>query len=111
MPVTTLTFTCRAPRPRRLRNAWGHAGVVASGDLEVLLRRAPEGDAAQFTVRTKVSGFAAVWQAVLERFVSQSGLAGAQATINDQAATPPVVLKRLEQALQDAGGLEQEAAP
>ncbi len=78
--------------------ARAHVGVVASGDLEVLLE--PSGDGrAHVSVRTSVVGYGRIWKAVLDRFFR--GYAGAaQIAINDFGATPAVVLLRLRQAVE-----------
>jgi malonate decarboxylase delta subunit len=73
-----------------------HIGVVGSGDLEVLLEPSTDSQA-HVQVTTSVSGFAAVWKNVLDRFFSRFD--GAVAIeINDSGATPGVVMLRLEQA-------------
>ncbi len=73
-----------------------HVGVVASGDLEVLLEPAA-GGRSQVTVTTSVDGFGPVWKNVLDRFFSRFD--GAVAVeINDFGATPGLVMLRLEQA-------------
>ena len=46
-----------------------HVGVVASGDLEVLLEPSSQ-TGAQVTVNTSVAGFGPVWKTVLDRFFS-----------------------------------------
>jgi len=73
-----------------------HVGVVASGDLEVLLE--PSGNAGStVTVTTSVTGFGTVWKSVLDRFFNH--FQGAVAVeINDFGATPGLVMLRLEQA-------------
>ncbi len=107
MAVVSITVTCPTPRARSIRADWAHAGVVSSGDLEVLLRNAPGTGQARFEIRTKAAGFEAVWQAVLERYVRRTGLGDVHADINDNAATPPVVVRRLDQAVANAGGLAE----
>lgn len=73
-----------------------HVGVVASGDLEVLLEPARESQSS-VTINTSVTGFAPVWKNVLDRFFSH--FQGAVAIeINDFGATPGLVMLRLEQA-------------
>jgi malonate decarboxylase delta subunit len=75
-----------------------HVGVVASGDLEVLLEPSPQHQS-QVTVTTSVDGFGAVWKNVLDRFFSRFD--GAVAIeINDFGATPGLVMLRLEQAVE-----------
>ena len=73
-----------------------HVGVVASGDLEVLLEPSPQPQS-QVTVTTSVDGFGAVWKNVLDRFFSRFNGA-VDIEINDFGATPGLVMLRLEQA-------------
>jgi malonate decarboxylase delta subunit len=83
-----------------------HVGVVASGDLEILLDpRDGEPDAeshARVRVRTSVDGFDQVWQATLERFFARTPVLG-RWELNDAGATPAIVTLRLQQAAQAAG--------
>ena len=75
------------------------AGVVASGDLEVLL----EANAAHRTVvsvTTSVDGKGRLWQAVLERIFGDGSLPAAKLEINDSGATPGVVQMRIGQVLE-----------
>jgi malonate decarboxylase delta subunit len=74
-----------------------HVGVVASGDLEVLLE--PSGtEHSRVTVTTSVDGFGVVWKHVLDRFFSRFHGA-AVIEINDFGATPGLVALRLAQAV------------
>jgi malonate decarboxylase delta subunit len=84
---------------RRLTRA--HVGVVASGDLEVLLEpsTAPR---ARVIVHTSVPGFAPVWHSVLSRFFERFDTR-VDIEINDFGATPGTVMLRLEQAAEAAG--------
>jgi malonate decarboxylase delta subunit len=78
-----------------------HIGVVASGDLEVLLEPPARGDlrdSVVVRVRTSVNGFDIVWHDVLERFFTRTPLAG-RWELNDFGATPGIVTLRLRQAL------------
>jgi malonate decarboxylase delta subunit len=93
----------------RLPKRRTHIGVVASGDLEVLLDEAPDLAAAQVRVRTSVDGFDTVWQATLARFFAHTPLAG-RWELNDFGATPAVVTLRLRQAA-EAATAGQDHAP
>jgi malonate decarboxylase delta subunit len=73
-----------------------HVGVVASGDLEVLIEPSAT-PTSHVRVRTSVDGFGLVWKAVLDRFFSHFEHA-AKVEINDFGATPGTVTLRLEQA-------------
>jgi malonate decarboxylase delta subunit len=95
--MQTLTYRFAADRTARRRT---HIGVVASGDLEVLLDESSN-DVAEVRVRTSVDGFDTVWHATLERFFAHTPLAG-RWELNDFGATPAVVTLRLRQAAEAA---------
>ena len=96
MEKFTRQFVAGAPAPRRAM-----AGVVGSGDLEVLVEPA-NGGATAITVNTSVNGKEPVWNAVLERMFADAGLPAVNIEINDCGATPGVVRMRLEQAMEEA---------
>jgi malonate decarboxylase delta subunit len=77
-------------------------GVVASGNLEVLMEAAEE-SRSLVRVRTSAAGFGDTWQAVLAKFFEAHDVA-LRIEINDFGASPPVVLLRLEQALEEVMG-------
>lgn len=85
------------------------AGVVASGDLEVLLEPAPAGRTTVL-VQTSVSGFGTTWGAVLDRLFSADPLPAAHIEIHDSGATPGVVRMRLQQAYEQASDAAHGAA-
>ena len=92
----------------RLPTRGSHAGVVASGDLEVLLSPPDTGPAtAHVRVRTSIDGFDTVWQAVLSRFFTRTPLAG-RWELNDSGATPGVVALRLRQVAELALGAGEQ---
>lgn len=78
-----------------------HVGVVASGDLEVLLDESPDTATAHVRVRTSVDGFDTVWHDTLARFFAHTALSG-RWELNDFGATPAVVTLRLRQAAEAA---------
>ena len=88
------------PRP------WALVGVLASGNLEVLVEPLGNGGdasrACEVRVETSAHGFGEVWAAVVAEFFDQhrgdAGLAGLRFTVHDAGATPAVVALRLEQA-------------
>jgi malonate decarboxylase delta subunit len=91
MEKLTFNYPASAVVPKRV-----HVGVVASGDLEVLLEPWVRMQSS-VTVNTSVAGFGPVWKTVLDRFFSH--FKGAVAIeINDFGATPGLVMLRLEQA-------------
>jgi malonate decarboxylase delta subunit len=75
-------------------------GVVASGNLEVLVERVPLDGAMEIAIVTAARGFGPVWQAVLDDFVARHPLRDVRIAINDVGATPAVVSLRLEQAIE-----------
>ena len=88
----TFAYPANLPVVRR-----AHVGVVASGDLEMLLEPA-EGEASVL-VRTNVPGHQDTWKAVFTRFFDRWPYAVAL-EVNDHGATPGVVWLRLEQAIE-----------
>lgn len=99
MPTLNYQFPASRPTPTRV-----HIGVVASGDLEILLQPPGDGeptDSASVRVRTSVNGFDTVWHEVLARFFTRTALAG-RWELNDFGATPGVVTLRLRQAAEAA---------
>ncbi len=75
-------------------------GVVASGNLEVLVERLPLDGAMEIEIVTAARGFGTVWQAVLDDFVARHPLRDVRIAINDVGATPAVVSLRLDQAIE-----------
>ena len=79
------------------------AGVVASGNLEVLLEPAA-GTGCRIDVDTSARGFGTIWEAVLRDFHARHGLGGLAVSIHDMGATPAVVSLRLDQAMSAIAG-------
>ncbi len=75
-------------------------GVLASGNLEVLLEAAALDGAMQVRIVTAATGFGSIWQAVIADFAARHPLRDVQVSINDAGATPAVVSLRLDQAVQ-----------
>ena len=75
-------------------------GVVASGNLEVMIEAAPDA-ACRIDVATPARGFDAVWAAVMNDFFERSRIGGVRISINDVGATPAVVSLRLDQAVEE----------
>ena len=75
------------------------AGVVASGDLEVLLE--PSLDSrTRVHVTTSVDGMGHLWRAVLDRMLADGSRPAVKLEINDFGATPGVVQMRILQAFE-----------
>ena len=96
--METLEFSF-ASNPNPGVHAPALRGVVASGNLEVLIVPAPAADDCRLLVHTSARGFRDIWHAVLEAFATQHAVGHVDVTINDMGATPAVVTLRLEQAL------------
>ncbi|MBF4176173.1 malonate decarboxylase subunit delta [Lactobacillus paracasei subsp. tolerans] len=75
-----------------------HIGVVASGDLEVIMKPT-DSKTSELNIVTGSDGFKEVWQNVLTRFFARYPLL-AKFEINDFGATPGVVNLRLTQAME-----------
>ena len=76
-------------------------GVVASGNLEVMVEPVPGDANCRIDIRTPARGFDEVWSAVLADFFERSQIAGVRISINDVGATPAVVSLRLDQAVKE----------
>jgi malonate decarboxylase delta subunit len=72
-------------------------GVVASGNLEVLLERVLPGAACELEIATPLVGYEETWKAVVEEFIEESSPGGLRISINDGGARPDTVFLRLTQ--------------
>ena len=79
-------------------------GVVASGNLEILMEVRPDGGECRFGVDTAADGYGASWQAVIADFMDRHRPAGLLVSIHDNAASPAVVSLRLDQAYEHLTG-------
>lgn len=82
----------------KARQSYVLTGVVASGNLEVLMQPKNLEGGCRFVIDTAANGFAASWQAVLMDFMARFRPANLLVEINDHAASPAVVSLRLDQA-------------
>jgi len=90
-------YTVRA-RARGTRSI-AIAGVVGSGNLEVLAERVLPETECQLEIRTAATGFREVWSAVVADFVERHSPGGLKLSINDGGARPDTVSLRLAQAV------------
>lgn len=74
-------------------------GVVASGNLEVLVERLLPDRECAIEIRTAAEGFGDVWKAVIADFVDRYSPGGLKFSINDGGARPDTVSLRLAQAV------------
>ncbi len=87
-------------------------GVVASGNLEVLVEAVTGSDAGPacvFEIHTAAEGFREIWDAVLQDFAAHHAAGGLRFSLNDVGATPAVVSLRLAQAHEAWEGSTQTA--
>jgi len=74
-------------------------GVVASGNLEVLVERTLQSHICSVKIATPTAGFEDVWRAVVTDFAARRKAGGLCISINDCGARPDVVALRLSQGL------------
>lgn len=99
-----LNFRHAGQRPATAARDNAIVGVVASGNLEVLVERVLPQDECEVDVRTPVTGFDTVWQAVVADFAARGAAGGLRFSINDGGARPDMVSLRLAQALRAMAG-------
>ena len=76
-------------------------GVVASGNLEVLIEPSPGDPACAIEINTAAHGFGDIWRAVMTDFFERHRPGGVRISINDAGATPAIVSLRLDQAIEE----------
>ena len=74
-------------------------GVVASGNLEVLVERVLPDTECAIDIKTAAIGFGEVWRAVIGDFVERHSPGGLRFSINDGGARPDTVSLRLARAV------------
>lgn len=79
--------------------SWALAGVVGSGNLEVLVEPADQPDTVSYQVETSIPGYKSAWLAALKDMADHSAMGGCQVTIHDQGADPVVIKLRIRQAI------------
>ena len=94
-----LTLKFRHAAKRRLSGEKDAAiiGVVASGNLEVLLERVLPGAECEVDIATPITGYDETWKAVIDEFVERFSPGGLRISINDGGARPDTVFLRLMQ--------------
>jgi malonate decarboxylase delta subunit len=105
--VERLQFQFDGGRPADAAAAAQIVGVVASGNLEILVEPAP-GNACTIDINTAAHGFAPIWQAVVSDFFERHKLGGLRISINDAGATPAIVSLRLDQAIEEFTGARRD---
>jgi len=92
-----LSFRLTAPRSAGGTRTQAIVGVVASGNLEVLLERDLPADICATDIRTAGHDFGMVWDAVVRDFVARRAAGGLRISVNDGGARPDTVALRLAQ--------------
>jgi len=95
--METLRFDLDAPKAAGGTRTLALVGVVASGNLEVLIERGGPAERCIIEVATAAHGFKALWDAVTADFVSRRAAGGLRISINDGGARPDTVSLRLAQ--------------
>jgi malonate decarboxylase delta subunit len=95
--MQTLRFGHTAKRRLTGKKDIAIIGVVASGNLEVLLERVLPEAACEVDIATPLSGYDETWKAVVAEFVERSSPGGLRISINDGGARPDTVYLRLMQ--------------
>ncbi len=102
MALEEMNFTFDSGGKNIISKDWAHAGVVGSGDMEILLMKAELEGKVNVKIITPVKGFNHIWEKVIEKFVIENGLTDVQIEINDNNATPFIASMRLRQGLLEA---------
>jgi malonate decarboxylase delta subunit len=99
----------RYTTPRRAAGTKPQAlvGVVASGNLEVLVERVLPDTECVLEIRTAAVGFGPVWEAVIGDFMQRRAVGGLKLSVNDGGARPDTVSLRLAQAVRVIEGDDQ----
>ena len=111
--MESLHFELATPHVARGTRHAALVGVVASGNLEVLLEREGPADRCTIHVSTAAHGFQPLWQAVAEDFVARCAAGGLRISINDGGARPDTVSLRLAQGvrlMQEPAAVASDAA-
>lgn len=87
--------TLRWPKAK----SWALAGVVGSGNLEVLVEPSDRPDAVSYQVETSIPGFKSAWLAALKDMADHTAMGGCKVTIHDQGGDPVVIKLRIRQAM------------
>jgi malonate decarboxylase delta subunit len=95
--MQTLRFRHTAKRRLSGKKDKAIIGVVASGNLEVLLERVLPEAACEVDIVTPLRGYDETWKAVVAEFVERSSPGGLRISINDGGARPDTVYLRLMQ--------------
>lgn len=97
--METLSYRHKVARCAGGARPMAIVGVVASGNLEVLVERVLPDTDCEIEITTPAIGFAKVWEAVIADFVERRSPGGLRLSINDGGARADTVSLRLAQAV------------
>ena len=97
--METLTYRHKDAKPASGSKPMAIVGVVASGNLEVLVERVTPASECIVEIATAAHGFGDVWSAVVADFVARYAPGGLKLSVNDGGARPDTVALRLAQGL------------
>lgn len=95
--METLTFDFATRARAGGARAEALVGVVASGNLEVLVERILPELRCRVEIETAAHGFGEIWSAVVADFVERYSPGGLRLSVNDGGARPDTVALRLAQ--------------
>ena len=72
--LQVLEFEFKSAATQEIAKEWSHLGVTGSGDLEVLMEKKALNGGVKAKVVTPVKGFDAVWEKMLGKFVTDTGV-------------------------------------
>jgi malonate decarboxylase delta subunit len=96
--METLSYRHKVPQRAGGSKRMAIIGVVASGNLEVLVERVLPDTDCELDIKTAAEGFGAVWEQVVADFVELRSPGGLKLSVNDGGARPDTVALRLAQA-------------
>ena len=97
--METLSYHHKVPQRAAGSKRMAIVGVVASGNLEVLVERVLPDTDCELDIKTATEGFGAVWEQVVADFVALRSPGGLRLSVNDGGARPDTVALRLAQAV------------
>ena len=84
------------------RKPYTVAGVVASGNLEILVEDNKNNtETTSFDIKTSTEGYEEIWKSVISDIVNEYEIGGLNFSINDGGAVPAIVSLRLRQAIEE----------
>jgi malonate decarboxylase delta subunit len=97
--METLSYHHKVPQRAAGSKLMAIVGVVASGNLEVLVERVLPDSDCQLDIKTAAEGFGAVWEQIVADFVELRSPGGLRLFVNDGGARPDTAALRLAQAV------------